>query len=42
MFDVQFTLSQGALCDQDTNSLRKLALTKRKQSDREDKTHLVD
>lgn len=42
MFDVQFTLSQGALCYQDTNSLRKLALTKRKQSGRDDKTHLVD
>lgn len=42
MFDVQFTLSQGALCYQDTNSLRKLALTKRKQSGRDDKTYLVD
>ena len=42
MFDVQFTYSQGALCYQDTNSLRKLALTKWKQSGGDDKTHLVD
>lgn len=45
MFDVQFTCSQGAFCYQDTNSLRKLALTKRKKQKllgRDNKTHLVD
>lgn len=42
MFDAQFTYSTDPLCHQDTNSLLKLALTKRKRSEKDDKTHSVD